>query len=155
METQSLQSLIERAIQNEEEARVFYLGLYSLVEDPQAKETLKFLAGEELGHKEFLQAYLKGEKKITALSIDTPIDYHIAQYAAKPDPKKNMNSSEVYLVAAHREWNSHIFYKSLAALQPAGEVQEMLLQMANQELKHKEKVEYLYSNTAFPQTAGG
>jgi hypothetical protein len=27
--------------------------------------------------------------------------------------------------------------------------------MANQELKHKEKVEYLYSNTAFPQTAGG
>ena len=66
-----------------------------------------------------------------------------------------MNSSEVYLVAAHREWNSYIFYKSLAALQPAGEVQEMLLRMANQELKHKEKVEYLYSNTTFPQTAGG
>jgi rubrerythrin len=155
MEAQSLQSVIEAAIMNEEEARVFYLGLYSLVEDPLAKETLKFLAGEEQGHKEFLQGYLKGEKTIAALSLDTPIDYHIAEYASKPDPKKNMKSSEVYLVAAHREWNSHIFYKSLAALQPAGEVQEMLLQMANQELKHKEKVEYLYSNTAFPQTSGG
>jgi rubrerythrin len=155
MEAQSLQSVIEAAIMNEEEARVFYLGLYSLVEDPLAKETLKFLAGEEQGHKEFLQGYLKGEKTIAALSLDTPIDYHIAEYASTPDPKKNMKSSEVYLVAAHREWNSHIFYKSLAALQPAGEVREMLLQMANQELKHKEKVEYLYSNTAFPQTSGG
>jgi rubrerythrin len=87
--------------------------------------------------------------------MDAPIDYHIAQYAARPDPKKNMQSSDVYLVAAHREWNSYNFYKSLAAAQPAGEVREMLLQMANQELKHKEKVEYLYSNTAFPQTAGG
>lgn len=155
METQSLQSLIERAIQNEEEARVFYLGLHSLVEDTLAKETLKYLAGEELGHKEFLQAYLKGEKKFAALSMDAPVDYHIAQYADKPDPKKNMNSSEVYLVAAHREWNSYKFYTGLAETQPTGEVKEMLLQMANQELKHKEKVEYLYSNTAFPQTAGG
>ncbi len=31
----------------------------------------------------------------------------------------------------------------------------MLLKMADQEMKHKEKVEYLYSNTAFPQTSGG
>jgi rubrerythrin len=155
MEAQNLQSLIEKAIRNEEEARVFYLGLYSLVADPLAKETLKFLAGEEQGHKEFLQAYLKGEKKFISLSMDAPIDYHIAQYADRPDPKKNMNSSEVYLVAAHREWNSYKFYKGLAETQPEGEVREMLLQMANQELKHKEKVEYLYSNTTFPQTSGG
>ncbi len=155
MEAQSLQSLIEAAIKNEEDARVFYLGLHDLVEDTLAKETLKFLAGEELGHKEFLQAYLKGENTFNALGMDTPVDYHVAQYAEKPDPKKNMNSSEVYLVAAHREWNSYNFYKGLAALQPEGEAREMLLSMANQELKHKEKVEYLYSNTAFPQTAGG
>ncbi|MCX6555723.1 MAG: ferritin family protein [Candidatus Aminicenantes bacterium] len=155
MEAKSLQSLIEKAIQNEEEARTFYLGLFNLVEDPLAKETLKYLAAEELGHKEFLQAYLRGEKKFTALAMDIPIDYHIAQYAAKPDPKANMSSSEVYLVAAHRELNSYKFYKGLAAAQPAGEVKDMLLKMANQELKHKEKVEYLYSNTAFPQTSGG
>jgi len=155
MEAQSLKSLIEKAIQNEEEARAFYLGLHGLVQDPLARETLKFLAGEELAHKEFLQAYLKGEKKFTALGMEAPVDYHVAQYAARPDPKKNMNSSEVYLVAAHREWNSYKFYKGLAEAQPAGEVKDMLLLMANQELKHKEKVEYLYSNTAFPQTAGG
>jgi hypothetical protein len=31
----------------------------------------------------------------------------------------------------------------------------MLLRMAQQELRHKEKVEYLYANTVFTQTAGG
>jgi rubrerythrin len=147
--------LIEKAVKNEEDARSFYLGLFDLVKDPLAKETLKYLAGEELVHKEFLLAYLKGEKNFTALAMDAPIDYHIAQYAAKPDPKINMDSSEVYLLAAHRELHSYKFYKGLAAAQPAGEVKDMLLQMAYQELKHKEKVEYLYANTAFPQTAGG
>lgn len=155
MEAQSLLSLIEIAVKNEEEAHVFYLGLADLVEDKVAKDTLAFLAGEELAHKQFLLAYLKGDKKFSYLPLDEPIDYHIAQYAAKPDIKKNMNSSEVYLVAAHREWSSYNFYMGLASLQPEGEARDMLRKMADQELQHKEKVEYLYSNTAFPQTAGG
>ena len=83
------------------------------------------------------------------------IDYKIAQHVDKPDIEKDLNTKDVYLVAAHREMNSYNFYKGLADLQPAGEVKEMLLKMANEEMKHKEKVEYLYSNTAFPQTQGG
>jgi len=66
-----------------------------------------------------------------------------------------MDSSEVYLVAAHRELQSYHFYQALADLHPDGEAKTMLLKIANEEMKHKERVEYLYSNTAFPQTAGG
>jgi len=40
-------------------------------------------------------------------------------------------------------------------MHPAGPVRDLLLGMAREELLHKEKVEYLYANTAFPQTAGG
>jgi rubrerythrin len=58
-------------------------------------------------------------------------------------------------VAAHREARSHQFYAELANQHPAGEVRDMLLKMANEELKHKEKMEYLYTNTTFPQTSGG
>jgi rubrerythrin len=43
----------------------------------------------------------------------------------------------------------------LAHLHAEGDPREMLLKMANEELKHKEKMEYLYANTAFPQTSGG
>jgi rubrerythrin len=66
-----------------------------------------------------------------------------------------MSSADVFLVAAHRERRSHKFYTELANLHPAGEAKTMLLKMANEELKHKEKMEYLYSNAAFPQTSGG
>jgi rubrerythrin len=73
----------------------------------------------------------------------------------KPDIKKNIKSSEVYLIAANRELNAYNFYKSLADSYPAGDVKDLLNKMASEELKHKEKMEYLYTNTAFPQTAGG
>jgi rubrerythrin len=43
----------------------------------------------------------------------------------------------------------------LANLHTEGELREILFKMANEELKHKEKMEYLYANTAFPQTSGG
>ena len=49
----------------------------------------------------------------------------------------------------------HQFYTKLANLHVDGETKTMLLKMANEELKHKEKMEYLYANTAFPQTSGG
>ena len=99
--------------------------------------------------------YKEGGLGANALKLDTVIDYKIAEHAEKPDLKKDLNTKDVYLVAADKELNSYNFYKSLADIEPAGEVKDMLLKMANEEMKHKEKVEYLYSNSAFPQTAGG
>jgi rubrerythrin len=66
-----------------------------------------------------------------------------------------MNSEEVFLVAAKRELYAHNFYKGLAELCPKGPVKELLLKIAGEEMKHKEKMEYLYTNTAFAQTEGG
>ncbi|MBW2582933.1 MAG: ferritin, partial [Deltaproteobacteria bacterium] len=43
----------------------------------------------------------------------------------------------------------------LANMHADSELKTMLSKMANEELKHKEKMEYLYANTAFPQTSGG
>ena len=66
-----------------------------------------------------------------------------------------MKSTDVFLVAAHRELDSYNFYTGLAGLHPEGELKRIFLRIANEELKHKEKVEYLYANAAFPQTDGG
>ena len=83
------------------------------------------------------------------------IDYKIVEYFEKSDLVMSLESKDVYLVAAHREQNSYAFYSGLAAVHPDGPAKEMLLRMANEEKRHKEKVEYLYTNTAFPQTEGG
>jgi rubrerythrin len=62
-----------------------------------------------------------------------------------------MTSKDIYLVAANRELNSYHFYLSLAEIHPSGEARDLLHRMAQEELKHKEKMEYLYANTAFPR----
>ncbi|OGP54993.1 MAG: hypothetical protein A2Y65_11195 [Deltaproteobacteria bacterium RBG_13_52_11] len=155
MEDRNVKSIIDTAIQKEREAHEFYKDLYNFVEDTIAKDALLFLAEEEKKHEEFLQNYLEGRYGADALQLADVIDYEIAQYLGMPDIGKGMEAKDIYLVAAHRELNSYNFYKNLADIHPDGEVKDLLLKMANQELKHKEKVEYLYSNTAFPQTAGG
>src|SRR5512136_1857743 len=151
----TLSSAIDIAITKEQEAYDFYMDLYNLVEDKEAKSTLKYIAQEEAKHKEFLQTCQEGQFCSAVLKLETPVDYKIIEHMEKPDIKKNIKSAEVYLIAANRELNSHNFYKSLADSYPPGDVKDLLTKMAGEELKHKEKMEYLYSNTAFPQTAGG
>lgn len=151
----TLDSVIKMAIEKEKEAYDFYMDLYNLVEDKHAKDTLKYIAQEEVKHKDFLTSCHKGLSCANVMKMDAPVDYKIVEHIEKPDIKKNIQSAEVYLVAANRELNAYQFYKSLADSYPAGEAKDLLSKMANEELKHKEQMEYLYTNTAFPQTAGG
>ncbi|MDO9516188.1 MAG: ferritin family protein [Syntrophales bacterium] len=155
MKEKKLESLIDIAIDREIEAYDFYRGLAGRVEDPGIKGTLAFLAGEEQKHREFLVGYRDGRYESDSLRLADVVNYKIAEHLEEPDITGDMNSSEVYLVAAHRELKSYHFYRALADLHPDGEAKTMLLRIANEEIKHKERVEYLYSNAAFPQTAGG
>lgn len=143
------------AINKEIEAYDFYMRLHNLVADTDVKQTLQFLADEEKKHRDFLIQYRNTGHGVGALSSNTSVDYKIAEYLQEPDISGQIDSKDAYLIAAHRELGSYNFYKTLAESHPQGEIQNMLLKMAQEEMKHKEKVEYLYSNTAFGQTAGG
>ncbi|MEI6127510.1 MAG: ferritin family protein [Pseudomonadota bacterium] len=155
MEDRRLADFIDIAIQREIEAYDFYLGLCDKVQDQAARYTLELLANEEKKHRAFLEDYQAGHLGNEALRLTLVIDYRIAEHLEKPDIEKNLESKDVYLVASHRELNAYNFYIGLAAIHPGGKVKDMLLRMANEEKMHKEKVEYLYTNTAFPQTYGG
>ena len=155
MKNMNLESLIALAIKNEEEAYESYMELHNLVEDKEAKDTLKFLAQEEKKHKAYLVKYRDGGFRGASLPMDAPVDYRIAEHEEKPGIGNDIRTREVYLIAANKELNAAQFYQDLAKMHPDGEVKEILLGMARQEMRHKEKVEYLYSNTEFTQTAGG
>lgn len=155
MKNKTLESLIELAIKNEEEAYASYMELYGIVADKIAKDTLKFLAEEEKQHKAYLLKYRDGSFRENALPLTVPVDYKIAEQMDKPEIKADVSTKEVYLIAANKELNAYQFYQDLANMHPDGDIKDMLLRMAQQELRHKEKVEYLYANTVFTQTAGG
>lgn len=147
--------ILEIAIKREEDAYDFYMDIHSKVSDASVKDTLEFIAGEEKKHKAFLVSYRDGNFGEKALRMSDVVDYKIAEYLEEPELNENSKPEDIYLVASHREFRSHLFYTELAHLHAEGDPREMLLKMANEELKHKEKMEYLYANTAFPQTSGG
>ena len=155
MDHRELSYVIEMAIKKEEESRAFYLDLCGMMKDELARDTLKYLADEEGKHIEYLTTCHTGRYCSEILNLKEVVDYKIIQHLKKPDIKKDMDSAEIYLVAAKRELDSHNFYKSLAGTYPPGEMKDLLMKMAREELRHKAKVEYLYANTAFPQTSGG
>lgn len=150
-----LSDIIDLAIQREQEAYDFYMDIYNHLEDASVKDTLEFIAGEEKKHKAFLVNYREGNYGVDALRMADVVDYKIAEHLEEPEIQEQISSQDVYLIASHREHRSHQFYSQLANLHPDGDTKTMLLKMANEELKHKEKMEYLYANTAFPQTSGG
>jgi rubrerythrin len=90
------------------------------------------------------------------MRLSEVVYYKIAEHLQEPPAETGLAREEVFLVASHRELRSFKFYSELAALYDEGDaVRDMLQKIANEELKHKEKMEYLYANTAFPQTDGG
>ena len=155
MQDDRLSHFIEIAIKREEDAYAFYMDLYEKVEEEAARETLKWIADEEMKHRRFLVDYRDGNLQVKAMRMSDVTYYKIAEYQEEPEVTKDMDRSEIFLLAAHRELKAHQFYSELADLHPDGETQNMLRKMANEELKHKEKMEYLYTNTTFRQTSGG
>ena len=153
-----IDKILEIAIRKEQEARAFYLDLGKRVQDPAVRETLEFLAGEEAKHQEFLEKYRRGELAGGALALSTVVDYRILEHLEEgeaPDLSGPLTPEQAFLVAARREQASHEVYLRLSHMHPPGPARDLLEKMANEELRHKEKVEYLYANTAFPQTSGG
>lgn len=155
MELKRIGAYIDIAIQREEESYALYLDLSTRLRDRSAGDALFLLAGEEKQHKAFLERYRDGGYGADALRMDRAIDYRIAEHMDRPAIEKDMKSPDVFLIAAHRELDSYHFYTGLAGLHPEGELKRIFLRIAAEELKHKEKVEYLYANAAFPQTDGG
>jgi rubrerythrin len=155
MKNKTLETILGKAIRNEEEAFRFYMDLYNTVEDKVAKNTLVFLADEERKHRAYLIKYREGVYPENAMTVSEEATAKIKEFSGKPKIKKASQAKDIFLVAADRELSAYNFYKKLSDIHPSGEVRDLLLRMAQEELKHKEKMEYLYDNTAFPQTAGG
>jgi len=150
----SLKEVLEKAIQKEIESRHLYSDLSQKIRDEAAKDAFQELARQERGHQQLLEQYLRGELKGGTLSRGQVIDYKIAERLDQPEISPDMKLKDVFLLAANREKTFHEFYLSLAQIHPAGEMKRLIEGLAAQELEHKQRVEFLYTEVAFPQTDG-
>ncbi len=143
-----LEAIIKSAIAQEELSHEFYRRMANLVTHQETKDTFEYLAKEELEHKHFLQSCMTPQGCSLAGHAQNA---HLAELLKAPEFRDDMSPKEALVIAMKREEGSYNFYQALAALQPPGEIRVFLEKMAEVELGHKEKMEYLYDNAAFPE----
>jgi rubrerythrin len=151
----TVQAILEKAIEKEIESQQLYRDLSQKMTNEVAKDAFVQLSWEEQGHENLLRKYLGGELGEGGLEKEQVLDYKIAEHLEQPEISPSMGLKDVFLLAANREEASHAFYLSLAGVHPSGWVRSLLEELASQELEHKRRVEFLYTEVAFPQTDGG
>lgn len=151
----TLKEILEKAIQKEIGSQLLYIDLSQRMKDQASKNAFQELAIQEKAHQNFLEQYQQGKIRAGVLSGGQAVDYKIAEHLYQPEISPDMPLKDVFLVAANREMHSHELYLALAGIHPPGEAKKLLEGLASQELEHKHRVEFLYTEVAFPQTAGG
>jgi rubrerythrin len=151
----TLNHILEMAMQMEIESQHMYSELGRQVTGDAPKDVLRQLVRQEQRHQRVLEQYQRGDLKAGTLSQAQVVDYKIAEHFDQPEISPDMGLKDLFLLAANREMRSHEFYVVFAGLHPAGEAKSLLEELAFQELEHKHKMEDLYTQVAFPQTAGG
>ena len=151
----TLNEVLEKAIGKEVESQHLYSDLSRQMTNTAAKDAFLELFRQEQGHQKLLEQYLRGELKEGTLGRKQVIDYKIAQQLDLPEISPDMKLKDIFLLASNREKASHEFYLSFAEIHPPGEPKRLIEQLVTQELAHKQRVEFLYTEVAFPQTNGG
>ncbi len=151
----TLHEVLQEAIQKEVMSRFLYVGLRQRVKNAASKDAFQALADQEEVHQRVLEDYLHGKLREGALHTGLIVDYKIAEYLDQPEISPTMELKDVFLLAANKEKASHDLYLGLSEIHPNGQIKHIFEDLANQELEHKQRIETLFTEVAFPQTDGG
>jgi len=141
----SVDELLDFAIKNEVEAYEFYTDLAGKVDKPSMCKVFEELAGEEAGHKEKLLAIKEG--KLMMPAKQKIMDLKIADYLVdiEPDPNK-LDYQGALILAMKNEKAAFKLYTDLAEATDDDELGAILLAFAQEEAKHKLKLEIEYDD---------
>ena len=139
--------LIARAAEEEDKSYKFYMDAIDLTEDAAAKIWLKELAEEELKHKEMLQDF--DNTKITKFEPGEIQDLRITEFLTDKEVTDIKNFQDVLIVAMKKEQKAYNFYVSMAQSSDSENMKSLCKFLAQEELKHKHKIELFYDEIIF------
>lgn len=143
---QTLQEILQLAIQREIEARELYTRTAGMVEDEQAQGLLKELAAQEEGHRRRLEALLEDPSSFSRLTRrkEPMVDLGITDFLQETPLDEEADIQQILIVAGKREGGSYDFYTALAMAAEDPEIEGLFRYLADQELEHKHRIERLY-----------
>ena len=141
-EFKSVDDILKFAIEKEEEANQFYLDLASKMDRPVMRQVFEDFAGEEQKHKEKLLQIQEG--KTLLIAGEKVADLKVGDYLVDVAPKPDMDYQEALILAMKKEKASFKLYNDLASMTTDMNISALLLSLAQEEAKHKMRLEIEY-----------
>ena len=149
MATMDVKEIVRQAAHQEEKAHKFYTDALKFVKDAAARVWIKELADEELKHKEMLQKF--DASKIKQFKPAKIHDLHITEYLVDKDVHEIKDFQDVLIVAMKKEQKSYNFYVGMAKSADSANLKKICKVLAQEELKHKHKLELYYDDIVFKE----
>ena len=145
----SVDELLDFAIEKEEEAAQFYTDLAGKMDKPHMKQVFTEFAGEEKKHKENVMGIKEG--KLLLPVQEKVLDLKIAEYVVDVEAAPDMDYQQALILAMKKEKASFKLYSDLAAQTDNADVKSTMLIMAQEEAKHKMRLEIEYDDNYLDQ----
>jgi len=132
----SVKDILDFAIAREAEAYQFYSFLAGKLQDQAMSEVILQFAEEELRHKANLELEVIKTGR-TVKQNDNPIDFNIDDYIVDAGDYMQLDYQKLLLLAIAKEDAAFRLYVALAGMAGDQESQHVLMQIAQEEAKHK------------------
>jgi len=138
----SFETIIQFAIQREEEAARGYQEMMGRAKDPGLKKLLQELQREEDNHKKLLQGLTK--EKVEHRKLKRVTDLKISDYIVEEPLEAGMNFQDILIFAAKKEQKAVELYSTLASQSKREDQKKLFEFIGEQEKSHKLKLETEY-----------
>lgn len=142
MKFDTIKSIIDFAIEKEQEAVDFYTDLAGKVKLKSIADELLKVANMEKGHKDKLQKM--DLTAATSSAKSEAVNLKIADYLVEKRPEPDMQWQDLVQIAMQRELAAMNLYKNLAGLVEDGGVKQLLLNLSAEESEHKNYFEKIW-----------
>lgn len=149
----SAEEALKIAIQREIEAFDLYTDAARGIQHAAMRKTLEEMAEQEHGHRIKLENILAGNVRwAVRLSRTQPItDIRLSDHLEGGSLEPNAGYQDVLLFAAKREKAAHEFYKAMVELVDDTLIANVFAMLANEELKHKSRLEKMYEDEVYQE----
>ena len=141
---ESDKEILEFAVARENEAYNFYMALADRVLEPHIRKLLEILANEELEHKAALELEITKTGRTVSTELKTPRPANEYILTDNPAPL-DMDYKDVLLLGIEKEDSAFRIYVSLIPRVYDESSREVLLSLAQEEVKHKLRFETEYN----------
>lgn len=144
MDITTMDDMLDLALEREDAAYRLYLNASKKTTNPSAKKIFDELAAQEAGHKKLILNLDK--QKIAGYTFTQVPDLGISEYLVNIPYHDSMTYQEILIYAMKSEEKSCRFYLEAEKMTDDPELKKLLLMLANEEQKHKFRLETLYED---------